>query len=318
MRYNYYDDVDYSPVFDSEYYLSFNPDVKEAFGDDWYLALKHFVYHGMSEGRVAKKDFQVQAYRANYPDLEKAFGDDWAAYFRHYLEHGIYEGRTLTRPSGSENDPTVLLPESMLSSPIFVAGYYLDSYPDLKNAFGNNTVLARDHFLTMGMKEARQACDNFNPVYYRKKYEDLNDAFGDDWVMYYWHYLVSGFVENRDAAPIKMYDETVDSYGFVPSLDRNFTYVSSGFDGRPGFYVSDPADINALCNVIESIAVISIERNQPDAVITGGYSFTLGSLACSMTSDILDLGSKGYFRMADADGFWKIRNVLEALQAKYE
>lgn len=49
-----YNGVDYSAVFDYNYYISNNGDIKAAFGNDDVAVLAHFVNYGMSEGRTAK------------------------------------------------------------------------------------------------------------------------------------------------------------------------------------------------------------------------------------------------------------------------
>lgn len=50
-----YNGVDYSAVFDYNYYITNNGDIKAAFGDDDVAVLAHFVNYGMSEGR--RKNF---------------------------------------------------------------------------------------------------------------------------------------------------------------------------------------------------------------------------------------------------------------------
>ena len=47
------------------------------------------------------------------------------------------------------------------------------------------------------MKEARQACADFNPKVYRERYTDLNNVFGSDWMQYYKHYCTLGIKEGR-------------------------------------------------------------------------------------------------------------------------
>ena len=46
-----YNRVDYSAVFDYNYYITNNGDIKAAFWDDDVAVLAHFVNYGMSEGR---------------------------------------------------------------------------------------------------------------------------------------------------------------------------------------------------------------------------------------------------------------------------
>ena len=89
--------VDYSAVFDAEYYYDAYPDVQETFGHDADRLLEHFVTLGMKEGRVAKADFDVRAYMKNNLDLLAVYGArDLSKYYYHYMESGKAEGRIAT------------------------------------------------------------------------------------------------------------------------------------------------------------------------------------------------------------------------------
>lgn len=89
-----YEGIDYSPIYDYNYYISHYPDIKNIFEDDDYEILKHFIFCGMSEGRTASENFNVYIYKANYPDLQNAYGNNLTAYYMHYLNCGNNEGRT--------------------------------------------------------------------------------------------------------------------------------------------------------------------------------------------------------------------------------
>ena len=86
--------VDYSAVYDYYYYVSNNSDIKNAYGNDDQAVLAHFVNYGMKEGRQAKADFNVGAYRGNYADLQSAYGNDLKSYYLHYMNFGKKEGRS--------------------------------------------------------------------------------------------------------------------------------------------------------------------------------------------------------------------------------
>lgn len=58
----FYNGVDYSKVYDFNYYLNRYPDVQAAYGKDDIAVLSHFVNIGMNEGRQACKTFDVQSY----------------------------------------------------------------------------------------------------------------------------------------------------------------------------------------------------------------------------------------------------------------
>lgn len=88
-----YDGVDYSPVFDPDYYYKKYADLRKAFGKDKDKLFNHFCSYGMVEGRQAHAKFNVAKYRSYYPDLRKAFGTKLHLYYKHYCEYGKNEGR---------------------------------------------------------------------------------------------------------------------------------------------------------------------------------------------------------------------------------
>lgn len=94
------DEMNYSLVYDKEYYLANNPDIiLDTYENDEEIddpAFEHFKNEGMKEGRIASEKFDVVYYRELYPDLETAFGDDWELYYEHYIECGNFEGRIAT------------------------------------------------------------------------------------------------------------------------------------------------------------------------------------------------------------------------------
>ncbi len=87
------DGFDYGLVYDYDYYLQMNPDVAAAFHGDPKLTLRHFVEHGMAEGRVSSRMFDLATYKANNPDVVAAFGNRTAEYYRHYCTYGFNEAR---------------------------------------------------------------------------------------------------------------------------------------------------------------------------------------------------------------------------------
>ena len=92
-----YNGVDYSSVFNYNYYVNKYSDIKKAFGTDDIRTLQHFVNRGMTESRQAKAEFNVGYYRNNYEDLRKAFGNDLKSYYMHYINYGKKEGRIASK-----------------------------------------------------------------------------------------------------------------------------------------------------------------------------------------------------------------------------
>ena len=92
-----YNGVDYSAIYDYNYYVGRYADIKKAFGNDDEKVLQHFVNYGMKEGRQGKVSFNVQYYKTNYRDLQKAYGGNLKDYYMHYLRYGIRERRVADR-----------------------------------------------------------------------------------------------------------------------------------------------------------------------------------------------------------------------------
>ena len=80
-------------VYNYDYYLSNNPDLRAAYGINDTLLVEHFFYNGMSEGRQASPEFNLGIYINNNPDLVQAFGFDLREYYIHYVQYGKAEGR---------------------------------------------------------------------------------------------------------------------------------------------------------------------------------------------------------------------------------
>ena len=82
----------------------------------------------------------------------------------------------------------------------FDSDFYVNCYPDLKAAFGNDANAAYNHYLTYGIKEGRIASPVFDAKTYLRNYPDLQAAFGDDYVAAYNHFLTNGMNEGRLAS----------------------------------------------------------------------------------------------------------------------
>ncbi len=80
--------VDWSLVFDADYYKATFPMLAVLYHNDDALLLKHFQTVGIHEGRQGSKDFNVAAYMDNCDEsLRKAFGDNYECYYIYYLLH---------------------------------------------------------------------------------------------------------------------------------------------------------------------------------------------------------------------------------------
>ena len=79
--------------------------------------------------------------------------------------------------------------------------YYLESYPDLKAAFGNDYNRARQHWLDNGIREGRQSSSSFGVADYLNRHADLKSAFGSNYDAALNHWASNGMQEGRNPVP---------------------------------------------------------------------------------------------------------------------
>ena len=190
-----YQGIDYSDVYDYQYYIKNNSDIKKAYGDDDLAVLQHFINSGMVEGRQGKVEFNVRTYKNRYADLRKAYGNNLRKYYLHYIEHGKKEGRTGKGTSSVINPITVY--NGMDYSPVYDYYYYINHNGDIKRVYGDDDIAVLRHFINSGMIEGRIASDKFNVYLYKANYPDLQKAYGNNLKAYYMHYLRNGLNEGR-------------------------------------------------------------------------------------------------------------------------
>ena len=192
---NTYDGIDYSAVYNYDYYITHNPDIKKVYGDNRRAALSHFVNNGMNEGRQACEEFNVNTYKNRYPDLRNAYGDNKKSYYMHYINSGKKEGRSGKGTSGIIG--TVTKYGGVDYSAVYNYQYYISHNADIKRAYGEDDVAVLRHFVNSGMIEGRQGSEEFNVTTYKNRYSDLRIAYGKNTKNYYMHYIRSGKKEGR-------------------------------------------------------------------------------------------------------------------------
>lgn len=224
-----YQGVDYSSVFDVDYYLKTYPDIKAAFGADENQAFMHFINSGMAEGRQGKSNFNVISYKNRYKDLRTIFGNDLRSYYLHYISNGKAEGRKATGNVTITDGVTVY--NGVDYSAVYNYSYYIKKYPDIAKAFPNDDISTLTHFVTCGMNEKRQGNKNFDVNSYYNQYADLRRAFGSNWSAYYLHYVQSGKAEGRKATGTKTIQGTTVYNGIDYSAVYNMSdYLSKNSD----------------------------------------------------------------------------------------
>jgi N-acetylmuramoyl-L-alanine amidase len=180
-----YAGVDWSPVYDGEYYAENNPDVKSfatvTVGDQTVLddavLLKHFYEWGMDEGRQASEDFNVVTYYYNYEDLRLAYGSSsWRPYYLHYIEWGQAEGRDATGTSAS----TAIMGESQASASQMVTLFNSKGYGFPSSVYSSKGASTIDEFCNILCEEAEAEGVRAEVLYGQVMYETGWLQFGGD------------------------------------------------------------------------------------------------------------------------------------------
>ena len=224
--------MDYSAVFDADYYLKNNPDVAKWSNNDKDKALQHFINYGMAEGRRGSEAFDVQSYYNEYPDLRAAYGTDLARYYEHYMSYGKSEGRHATGCSKIKGLRTSS--GGVDYAPVYDPGYYLSRNDDVEKAYtkttnGGVTMLDDSavlrHFINYGMAEGRRGSEAFDVHGYKTRYLDLRKAFGKNLKAYYTHYLKYGLKERRDGSSMTSFEGYIMSPAFSSYEDAAAHYL---------------------------------------------------------------------------------------------
>ncbi|MBP3505516.1 MAG: N-acetylmuramoyl-L-alanine amidase [Lachnospiraceae bacterium] len=226
--------VDYSAVYDFNYYINKYSKVKQLYSKDDVGAIQYFVTQGMNDGQQAKASFNVTSYGYRYPDLRRAFKNDLKQYYLHYISCGKREGRTATGTMKMQGGTTTY--NGVDYSAVYNVGYYANKYADLRNAFGFDDEAYLQHFVACGMREGRQAINTFNVTSYRYEYPDLRVAFESNLPLYYLHYINCGKAEGRHGTGTTSIQNPVTS---LDGIDYSLVYDYN-------YYVNKYADIKQV------------------------------------------------------------------------
>lgn len=239
-----YNGVDYSAVYDFNYYIEHNLDLYNVFRNNPYSALEHFVNCGMGEGRQANAEFDVVSYRNRYQDLRQAFGwNNLKSYYEHYRACGKKEGRNAINCPTLQNGVHTFF--GIDCTPIYDYNYYIANNPDVYNAFNGDETQVFAHFLTAGIKEGRRSSAGFDVYSYRNQWSDLRQAFGwNNLQEYYLHYLKAGVYEGRAATGCNAVQNPVHTFfGVDFSPIYNYYYY---IENNPDVYRAFNGDDSAI------------------------------------------------------------------------
>ncbi len=232
----FHNGIDYSPVFNAEFYLDRYPDLKQAFGNNASLAFSHFIVNGIQEGRQASASFNVQSYKNRYQDLRINYGNVLSAYYAHFSIFGFREGRVAT---GTATLVPITKFKGIDYANVYDFNAYIQNHSDMRIHFQNDDAGAIQHFVSLGMREGRLANASFNVLSYKGIYVDLRRAFGEDNKAYYLHYLTNGKKEGRIATGSTVNGTSVLGGVNYASIYNFETYRNNNSDIKRVFGLND-------------------------------------------------------------------------------
>jgi GT2 family glycosyltransferase len=153
-----------STLFDPQWYLDQNPEVKRAGMDP----LQHYLRYGAQMRRDPHPLFETKWYLDQHPELTNIA----VTPLEHYVSYGAREGRS--------------------PHPEFDAQFYIKNHPD--SVIGETTPLT--HYLTVGWKLGYRPNPRFDPQFYLRTYPDVFAANVEPLT----HFVLSGRKEGRKTA----------------------------------------------------------------------------------------------------------------------
>ena len=206
-------DIRDSELFDAEYYLENNPDVRSTGADP----ARHYFLHGWLENRDPSSAFSTGQYLSTNPDVARAGINP----LLHYLRNGRKEGRQApAAPIATPTTPVTVnqtlveesampaLATSVIVAPVetlqaevegirasglFDETYYRAMHPDQRYA----TQDPISHYCELGWREGKNPSEDFDTRFYLETYGDIAAANLNP----FWHYVYAGRSEHRLSLP---------------------------------------------------------------------------------------------------------------------
>ena len=239
-----YNGVDYSAVYDYEYYIAHNADVKAAFGNDSRAALQHFIQYGMAEGRQGCLTFDVYSYARLYVDLRNLYKGNLKPYYMHYIYYGKNENRLAMGVNHMYDYQTVY--NGIDYGDVYNYNYYVSLYDDIRQTYGIDDEAVLKHFVQYGMAEGRKASAEFDVNCYKTNYADLRNVYGLNNKAYYEHYIKYGKNEMRNAT---RYIDISNTRPGVNSIDTSTFYNGVDYSSvyNYTYYIANNPDVKNFC-----------------------------------------------------------------------
>ena len=189
-----YKGVDYSKVYNFEYYVAHNSYVKKHYADNPKGALKYFVKKGMKKRQVASADFNVNSYINGKKVLRRRYKNDYKKYYLHYIKKGYkYKSFRKAATGGLTKMTDYCVRYAGVDySRVYDYNYYVSHNEDVKKNFGVDDLAAFEDFMERGIYLGLQGNATFNVKKYMEANPSLKKKYGSDYEKYYTYYAKTG------------------------------------------------------------------------------------------------------------------------------
>ena len=177
-----------SKFFDKEWYVHKHPEIIE----EGINPVKHYLQHGQEYGYNPSRLFNGHEYIRRYPDLVKNRMNP----LLHYECYGKYEHRSFIDNSFKWFTQV----DCIRNSKLFDEKWYLQNYPDVKNA----GIDPAEHYYQYGGFEGRDPSERFCTDEYLAIHRDVKEAG----INPLFHYEYDGFFQGRELSSLEIKEPT--------------------------------------------------------------------------------------------------------------
>lgn len=185
-----YKGVDYSRVYNFNYYVEHNSYVKKHYANSPEKALKYFVKKGMKKRQRASAEFDVNSYINGNKDLRRSYKNNYKKYYLHYIKKGYKSDKRKATATGISKMTNYCTSYAKTNyAKVYDFNYYLSKNKKLKTKFGVDDLAAFEYFMEVDLSKGVQAISSFNVKTYRKNHPELQKKFGYDYEKYAEYYV---------------------------------------------------------------------------------------------------------------------------------
>jgi hypothetical protein len=275
------------PLFWTQQYLAYYPDLQAAFGAQNYAAaLEHYVSTGHTEGRsgvlaLASTVFDVTYYKQANPDLASLSDTDAET---HWIEHGISENRH-GHPRFYALDYLFLNYDKAL---LYGTAGGVDSINDYALKGANDHVFTYSSDGRIGLDALMPLV--FDPAYYMKQHPELNFQSTDEATSFWLQTGLSRGDKGSNvfsaAEYLALYPDLAQAFGATGYSDALEHYVRIGrSEGRSGLFAIDQSYLSFI-PTSAGLTTTPADRVETFTSVTG-QDITVTILAPAPASDTI-------------------------------